>query len=102
MFGYRGRRHVCLPGQVHVLHPDEVHDGEPGTDAGLAYRIVYVEPELVREALGGGPLPFVAEPVHDPAPATTDLVRILAGLGIPQADSPAARSPKPSPASCWR
>ena len=28
------------------------------------YRIVYVEPELVRDALGGGPLPFVADPVQ--------------------------------------
>jgi hypothetical protein len=65
VFRYRGRRHVCLPGQVHVLYPDEVHDGGPGTDAGFAYRILYIEPELVREALGAGPLPFVAEPVHE-------------------------------------
>jgi AraC-like DNA-binding protein len=83
VFGYRGRRRVCLPGQLHVLHPDEVHDGGPGTDAGFAYRILYIEPELVREALGGGPLPFVVEPVHDPAPATADLARILAGLDDP-------------------
>ena len=74
---------MCLPGQVHVLHPDEVHDGGPGTDAGFAYRILYIEPELVHEALGGGPLPFVADPVHDPAPATADLARILAGLDDP-------------------
>jgi AraC-like DNA-binding protein len=83
VFRYRGRRHVCLPGQVHVLHPDELHDGGPGTDAGFAYRIVYVEPELIREALGGGPLPFVGDPVHDPLPATADLVRILTGLADP-------------------
>jgi AraC-like DNA-binding protein len=86
VFRYRGRRHVCLPGQVHVLHPDELHDGGPGTDAGFSYRILYVEPELVREALGGGPLPFVDEPVHDPAPVTAELVRILDGLDDPLDD----------------
>jgi len=86
VFRYRGRRHVCLPGQVHVLHPDELHDGGPGTDAGFAYRIVYVEPELVRAALGGGSLPFVGEPVHDPVPAADDLVRILDGLDDPIGD----------------
>jgi AraC-like DNA-binding protein len=86
VFRYRGGRHVCLPGQVHVLHPDELHDGGPGTAAGFAYRILYIEPELVREALGGGPLPFVTEPVHDPAPATDDFARILAGLADPMGD----------------
>src|SRR6478736_233220 len=86
VFRYRGRRHICLPGQVHVLHPDELHDGGPGTDAGFAYRIVYVEPELVRAALGGGALPFVGEPVHDPVPAAVDLARILDGLDDPIGD----------------
>ena len=51
-FRYRGRRHICLPGQLHFLYPDETHDGGPATDAGFAYRILYVEPELVRDALG--------------------------------------------------
>jgi AraC-like DNA-binding protein len=27
VFHYRGSRRVCLPGQLHVLHPDELHDG---------------------------------------------------------------------------
>ncbi|HET7171614.1 MAG TPA: AraC family transcriptional regulator [Gaiellales bacterium] len=86
VFRYRGRRHVCLPGQVHVLHPDEVHDGGPGTDAGFAYRILYVEPELVRAALGGGSLPFVGKPVHDPGPATAGLAHVLGGLDDPLGD----------------
>ena len=64
-FRYRGSRHICLPGQLHVLHPDELHDGAAATDEGFGYRIVYVDPELVRDALGGGALPFAAEPVHD-------------------------------------
>jgi AraC-like DNA-binding protein len=82
-FRYRGARHVCLPGQVHVLHPDELHDGGPATAAGFAYRILYVEPGLVRGALGGAPLPFVPEPVHDPCPATRELVGVLARFDDP-------------------
>lgn len=62
-FRFRGQQWHGLPGQCHILHPDEVHDGAPGTEDGLRYRIVYVAPSLVQEALGGKPLPFVAQPV---------------------------------------
>jgi len=31
-FHYRGSRRICLPGQLHVLHPDEGHDGAAGRD----------------------------------------------------------------------
>ncbi len=72
-FRYRGARRVCLPGQLHVLHPDETHDGAAGTDNGFGYRILYLAPELVREALGGGELPFVADPVQ-PASAWARVV----------------------------
>jgi AraC-like DNA-binding protein len=64
-FRYRGEQRHCLPGQCHILHPDEIHDGTAGTPQGFAYRIVYVDPSLIRDALGGGPLPFVAQPVLD-------------------------------------
>src|SRR5689334_9727544 len=69
IFRYRGLRRICLPGQLHVLHPDETHDGAAGTDDGFGYRILYIAPELVRDALDGAALPFVAEPVHDGARA---------------------------------
>src|SRR5436309_4774052 len=46
-FGYRGSRCVCLPGQLHVLHPDEAHDGAAGTEDGFSYRILYIA-RLVR------------------------------------------------------
>ena len=75
-FAYRGSRRACLPGQLHVLHPDESHDGAAGTDEGFGYRILYIAPELVREALGRRPLPFVADPVQDPSDAG-DLVATL-------------------------
>src|SRR2546423_1457942 len=61
-FRYRGSRRICLPGQLHILHPDETHDGAAGTAEGLGYRILYVAPALIRDALGGGSLPFVPAP----------------------------------------
>ncbi len=36
-----------------------------GTGDGFAYRMVYLDPALVEEALGGAALPFVADPVVD-------------------------------------
>jgi AraC-like DNA-binding protein/quercetin dioxygenase-like cupin family protein len=66
-FRYRGEQRHCLPGQFHILHPDEVHDGGAGTDEGFGYRILYLDPRLVQEALGGGPLPFAPSPVVDAA-----------------------------------
>lgn len=83
VFGYRGSRRVCLPGQLHILHPDEAHDGRPGTEDGFSYRILYIPPELVRGALGGRALPFVADPVHEPEPATRPVVALLADLDDP-------------------
>src|SRR5918911_1445090 len=67
-FDYRGAAEISIPGQVAVLHPDELHDGHAGTDAGFGYRILYVEPALIFEAvqvLCGRPssLPFVRSPV---------------------------------------
>jgi AraC-like DNA-binding protein len=62
-FRYRGEAQQCLPGQCHILHPDELHDGAAGTDDGFAYRILYIDPCLVQAALGGRPLPFVSNPV---------------------------------------
>jgi AraC-like DNA-binding protein len=68
VFDYRGAARASTPGQVVVLHPDEVHDGRAGTDAGFGYRILYVEPVLLGEAVRAlrgkpSPLPFVSEPV---------------------------------------
>jgi AraC-like DNA-binding protein len=80
VFRYRGARRVCLPGQLHVLHPDETHDGAPGTPAGFAYRILYVDPERLRGALGDRPLPFVRDPVQARTPVTRGLVGLLTAL----------------------
>lgn len=62
-FRFRGATWHCLPGQCHILHPDELHDGEAGTAVGFGYKMAYVDPGLVQQALGGRTLPFVASPV---------------------------------------
>ena len=82
-FRYRGAGRVCLPGQLHVLHPDELHDGAAGTDDGFGYRILYLPPELVRDALGGWPLPFVADPVQELTTATRRIASLLADIDEP-------------------
>jgi AraC-like DNA-binding protein len=69
-FDYRGRVEHARPGQVAVLHPDEPHDGRPGAPCGFGYRIIYVEPARIAEAVRAirgrpSPLPFVREPVAD-------------------------------------
>lgn len=85
-FRYRGTRRVCLPGQLHILHPDEIHDGAAGTTDGFGYRILYIAPELVRDALDGCALPFVADPVHKPTPTTRLVASLLADIDEPISD----------------
>ncbi|HLW60211.1 MAG TPA: AraC family transcriptional regulator [bacterium] len=68
VFDYRGSVRASTPGQIVVLYPDEIHNGRAGTREGFGYRIVYVQPSLLAEAvriLRGRPypLPFVNEPV---------------------------------------
>jgi AraC-like DNA-binding protein len=82
-FHYRGSRHICLPGQLHVLHPDEGHDGAAGTDGGFGYRILYIPPELVRDALAGRPLPFIANPIQQLVPAAGLIASLLADIDEP-------------------
>jgi AraC-like DNA-binding protein len=82
-FRYRGSGRVGLPGDLHVLHPDETHDGAPGTESGLLYRIAYIAPELVRGALDDGPLPFVADPVQSPTPEIRDVLSLLDDIDAP-------------------
>jgi AraC-like DNA-binding protein len=58
-FSYRRSQRNSLPGNTIVLHPDEAHDGQAGTDEGFQYRMIYVEPVLFQEVLGGRALPFL-------------------------------------------
>ncbi|MFZ6709468.1 AraC family transcriptional regulator [Undibacterium sp. TC9W] len=58
-FAYRGSKCNSLPGGTIVLHPDEAHDGQAGTGDGFHYRMIYVEPALIQQILGGQALPFI-------------------------------------------
>jgi AraC-like DNA-binding protein len=80
-FRYRGTVEHSLPGQVFVLHPDEVHDGRAGTSAGFHYKILYIEPGAIAEALGDGrSLPFVRETVSTDRRLAAAIVPALADL----------------------
>jgi AraC-like DNA-binding protein len=77
-FAYRGERRLSLPGQWLALHPDELHDGQAGDEAGLRYRMLYLEPSKLYDALPEGirTLPFLKQPVGD----DPGVARLLAGL----------------------
>ena len=67
-FDYRGAARLSVPGEVVVLHPDEAHDGRAGSEAGFAYRIVYVAPRKIADAARAitgrsAALPFADEAV---------------------------------------
>lgn len=62
-FHYHGTLRHGIPGNTLVLHPDELHDGMAGTEAGFRYRMAYVDPALIQRVLGGEPLPYVADGV---------------------------------------
>jgi AraC-like DNA-binding protein len=66
-FHYRGCMTHSLPGTTMVIHPDETHDGRASSVEGFKYRMIYVEPALIQQILGGKPLPFI------PSGHTTDL-----------------------------
>lgn len=59
-FNYKGSLCHGVPGNTLVLHPDELHDGMAGTNAGFRYRMAYVDPALIQNILGGQPLPFIS------------------------------------------
>jgi AraC-like DNA-binding protein len=58
-FHYAGALRHGMPGNTLILHPDELHDGMAGTDAGFRYRMAYVDPALIQQVLGGEPLPYI-------------------------------------------
>ncbi len=57
-----------MPGNAIILHPDEAHDGRSGSEIGFGFRMLYVEPRLIFDAVASitgktGSLPFAREPV---------------------------------------
>lgn len=64
-FDYRGASRHSLPGQMVVLHPDELHDGRAGDSLPFQYRTAYVAPADIQRVLGGRALPFIDGGVSD-------------------------------------
>lgn len=80
-FRYRRELRYSTPGKVIVIHPDELHDGGAGTDDGLRYRMLYLEPTLLRQALPPSmELPFLSEPVVSDAVLLRTLLIALEDL----------------------
>jgi AraC-like DNA-binding protein len=70
-FEYRGTVERSLPGQVFVLHPDELHDGRADGPGLFGYRQIYVNPDRISAALPAltgrpTPLPFAPPVADDP------------------------------------
>ena len=55
-FRYRGAAEHSVPGQLFVLHPDEIHDGHAGTSAGFRYRIALRRARRHQRRAGRGAL----------------------------------------------
>ena len=85
-FRYRGGAQRSTRGEVFVLHPDETHDGHAGTTAGFRYRILYVAPRLIQEALDTQGLPFVRDAVSRNAPLLRAILPALDDLETPLED----------------
>ena len=82
-FDYGGSARHSLPGNVVALHPDERHDGRAGADTGFRYRMLYIEPAMLIEALGGGSIPFVRGGVSDDRRLRAAVIAALADFTDP-------------------
>lgn len=84
-FHYRGTRADSTAGRIIVIHPDELHDGQAGCEAGFHYRMLYIEPALIRDALvpAASALPFVKEAVFSDPRLLPALQAACGSLGSP-------------------
>lgn len=82
-FNYRKKLQHSLPGQVVVLHPDELHDGLAGTDEPFAYKGMNIEPTELQEVLNGAPLPFINSGVCSDPRLQVITQRLLGNLDQP-------------------
>jgi AraC-like DNA-binding protein len=87
-FDYRGAVRNSAAGQVMVLHPDETHDGRAASQDGFRYRMLYVEPHLIRDALTDpkAALPFAKAPVMSDRRLVSAVANALQDLDSPCED----------------
>lgn len=82
-FNYRGAMRHSLPGQVLILHPDELHDGHCRDETGFSYWAAYVPPMHLQTVLGGAELPFVSNGVStNPALIAAAMAMVVDCAGI--------------------
>jgi AraC-like DNA-binding protein len=83
-FTYRRRTHLAPPGSVLALDPEEPHDGRPVAASGYTYRMLYIPPRAMQQALedatGHPHLPSFSEPVVADARVAALLRRLHAAL----------------------
>lgn len=77
-FNYRGALRRSLPGQALILHPDELHDGQPCDEAGFGYHVAYIPPSHIQSILGCDDLPFVADAVSSDEDLVAAVARVVA------------------------
>jgi AraC-like DNA-binding protein len=82
-FDYRGVTRHSLPGQLVVLHPDELHDGRAGDGGAFRYRTAYVSPAALQSVLGGRPLPFIEGGICGHPPLRRAVQALLEDLDQP-------------------
>ena len=85
-FRYRGVQRRACPGEAFAIHPDETHDGRPGSDAGYSYRAVYIAPELVSDALESLKAPYVRDAINDDPAILAALQRLFELSTFPLGD----------------
>lgn len=52
-FRYQHSDHVAAPGDINLVVPGECHDGRAADGQGWTYRMLYLTPDIVREAAAG-------------------------------------------------
>lgn len=86
-FDYRGAARHAVPGDAVVIHPDELHDGRPGTEAGFRYRAINLPARDVQACLGGQSLPYISGGVTRHPGLKAALAECLGDLvSAPEAD----------------
>lgn len=80
IFRYQKSIQHSMPGNAFVIHPDELHDGEAGTEAGFHYKILYIQPEIIQQVLGGKALPFIQGGVSSDQRIVSAISYLLANL----------------------
>lgn len=71
-FNSRRARHDSTPGKVFMLEPGDIHDGDAPSPEGFTYRMLYLQPAWLEQALSGldenafgGGLPGIGQVLSD-------------------------------------